>query len=154
MSLLSSIVRIGRQHSRHSQVLQAALRPIQPHPAHSLRSIYVSVGAAADASATKGPNPANVVRFLLFGGILTGGVFSYSLFTSKLQQQGALITTPAPASTEGDYGAVRSAVANILDKDDYDDGSYGPVLVRLAWHASGTYDKASNTGGSNGSTMR
>ncbi|GFH25490.1 dolichyl-diphosphooligosaccharide--protein glycosyltransferase 48 kDa subunit [Haematococcus lacustris] len=95
-----------------------------------------------------------VVRVLLFGGILTGGVFSYSLFTSKLQQQGALITTPAPVSTEGDYGAVRSAVANILDKDDYDDGSFGPVLVRLAWHASGTYDKASNTGGSNGSTMR
>jgi hypothetical protein len=26
--------------------------------------------------------------------------------------------------------------------------------VRLAWHASGTYDKASNTGGSNGATMR
>lgn len=37
---------------------------------------------------------------------------------------------------------------------DYDDGSYGPVLVRLAWHTSGTYDKATNTGGSNGATMR
>jgi catalase (peroxidase I) len=36
----------------------------------------------------------------------------------------------------------------------YDDGSYGPVLVRLAWHASGTYDKDSKTGGSNGATMR
>ncbi len=34
------------------------------------------------------------------------------------------------------------------------DGSYGPVLVRLAWHASGTYDKGTNTGGSNGATMR
>ena len=33
-------------------------------------------------------------------------------------------------------------------------GSYGPILVRLAWHASGSYDKASNTGGSNGATMR
>ena len=30
----------------------------------------------------------------------------------------------------------------------------GPVLVRLAWHASGSYDKASNKGGSNGATMR
>lgn len=30
----------------------------------------------------------------------------------------------------------------------------GPVLVRLAWHASGTYDKATGTGGSNGATMR
>lgn len=28
------------------------------------------------------------------------------------------------------------------------------VLVRLAWHASGTYDKATGTGGSNGATMR
>lgn len=36
----------------------------------------------------------------------------------------------------------------------YDDGSYGPVLVRLAWHASGTYDKETKTGGSNGATMR
>lgn len=30
----------------------------------------------------------------------------------------------------------------------------GPILVRLAWHCSGSYDKASNTGGSNGATMR
>lgn len=34
------------------------------------------------------------------------------------------------------------------------DGSYGPVLVRLAWHCSGTYDKETNSGGSNGATMR
>lgn len=30
----------------------------------------------------------------------------------------------------------------------------GPVFVRLAWHCAGTYDKATNTGGSNGATMR
>ena len=54
-----------------------------------------------------------------------------------------------------DYGAVRQAIADIMEKDeDYDDGHYGPILVRLAWHASGSYDKASNTGGSNGATMR
>ena len=27
------------------------------------------------------------------------------------------------------------------------DGSYGPVLLRLAWHSSGTYDKEAKTGG-------
>lgn len=27
------------------------------------------------------------------------------------------------------------------------DGSYGPVLLRLAWHSSGTYDAESKTGG-------
>jgi len=53
-----------------------------------------------------------------------------------------------------DYAAVRKAIADILDKDNYDDGSIGPVLVRLAWHAAGTYDKKSNTGGSDGATMR
>jgi cytochrome c peroxidase len=50
---------------------------------------------------------------------------------------------------------VYEAIAKILDEDpDYDDGSYGPVLVRLAWHASGTFDKSSGTGGSHKGTMR
>jgi len=40
------------------------------------------------------------------------------------------------------------------DEDGYDDGSIGPVLVRLAWHASGTYDVNTKTGGSDGATMR
>jgi len=54
-----------------------------------------------------------------------------------------------------DYQKVYNEVAARLEeKDDYDDGSYGPVLVRLAWHASGTYDKETGTGGSNGATMR
>jgi hypothetical protein len=34
------------------------------------------------------------------------------------------------------------------------DGSFGPVLLRLAWHCSGTYDANSGTGGSNYATMR
>jgi cytochrome c peroxidase len=27
------------------------------------------------------------------------------------------------------------------------DGSYAPVVLRLAWHSAGTYDKDTNTGG-------
>lgn len=56
--------------------------------------------------------------------------------------------------SKGDYGAVKDAIRKIMKKDDYDDGSIGPILVRLAWHASGTWDKVSQTGGSNGATMR
>jgi len=38
-----------------------------------------------------------------------------------------------------DYQQVYNAIAGQLEeKDDYDDGSYGPVIVRLAWHCSGT----------------
>jgi cytochrome c peroxidase len=36
----------------------------------------------------------------------------------------------------------------------YDDGSYGPVLLRLAWHSSGTFSEKDHSGGSNGGTMR
>ena len=53
-----------------------------------------------------------------------------------------------------DYQAVYTAIAQKLENSDYDDGSYGPVLIRLAWHAAGTYDKETKTGGSNGATMR
>ncbi|CAO0803667.1 unnamed protein product [Mucor circinelloides] len=69
------------------------------------------------------------------------------------------LSTPAVSKTEKkkniDYQQVYNDIAEMLDEDsDYDDGSYGPVLVRLAWHASGTYDKETKTGGSNGATMR
>jgi len=53
-----------------------------------------------------------------------------------------------------DWNQVRRDIAQLLEKEDYDDGSYGPLFARLAWHASGTYDKGSHTGGSNGATMR
>jgi cytochrome c peroxidase len=54
-----------------------------------------------------------------------------------------------------DYQKVYNEIASRLEEnDEYDDGSYGPVLVRLAWHASGTYDVETKTGGSNGATMR
>ncbi|KAJ7497649.1 heme peroxidase [Mycena latifolia] len=59
------------------------------------------------------------------------------------------------APSQEDYQKVYNKIAEMLDDaDDYDDGSYGPVILRLAWHASGTYDVESNTGGSNYATMR
>jgi len=49
-----------------------------------------------------------------------------------------------------DYKAIRAKIAKIIE----DEPSHGPLLIRLAWHASGTYDKVTKTGGSNGATMR
>ncbi|KAI7827538.1 heme peroxidase, partial [Gamsiella multidivaricata] len=53
-----------------------------------------------------------------------------------------------------DYQKVYNAIAAIIEDENYDDGSYGPVFLRLAWHASGTYDINSKDGGSNYATMR
>lgn len=53
-----------------------------------------------------------------------------------------------------DFQAVRNDIAALLDDDNYDDGSFGPVFVRLAWHAAGTFDKQNKTGGPKGATMR
>lgn len=57
-------------------------------------------------------------------------------------------------SLKVDFDAVRKDIEAILKLKDYDDGSVAPVLLRLAWHSSGTFDKHSNTGGSNGAGMR
>jgi hypothetical protein len=90
---------------------------------------------------------------------------SFLLYTALLIGVGAgaahfLNSPPSNGSTikgrkgDVDYYAVYKAIAEILDDNDYDDGSYGPVLLRLAWHAAGTYDKKTHTGGSDGATMR
>jgi hypothetical protein len=55
---------------------------------------------------------------------------------------------------EVDLKAVKKDILAIIENLDYDDGSYGPLFIRLAWHASGTYDKTKKTGGSNGAGMR
>jgi len=52
-----------------------------------------------------------------------------------------------PINTDALKSEIREAVINRKS-------NACPMMVRLAWHASGTYDKNSKTGGSNGSTMR
>jgi len=51
-------------------------------------------------------------------------------------------------------GELKDAIVDILENYDWDDGSLGPVLLRLAWHTSGTWCKKTKTGGSTGATMR
>jgi cytochrome c peroxidase len=113
-----------------------------PNPVKSNTSKYLSITAAA----------------ALFG----GGVYYITVQQNAVPvpqvhlkkgsgDQTPGIFTPTPA----DYQKVYDAIAKLIwEKDDYDDGSYAPVLLRLAWHSSGTYDAETKTGGSNGATMR
>jgi len=53
--------------------------------------------------------------------------------------------------------AIKQDIMDAIDADSENRGdgtSMGPTLVRLAWHASGTYSSQDKTGGSNGATMR
>ncbi|KAF5385924.1 hypothetical protein D9615_002607 [Tricholomella constricta] len=90
-----------------------------------------------------------------------GGLAYY--FYSNAREAGTAVKSGVQAAkvqvnfvpTKEDYQQVYNKIAELLDEaGEYDDGSYGPVILRLAWHSSGTYDKETNTGGSNYATMR
>lgn len=88
---------------------------------------------------------------LFYSGFAASIIIGAGLYASNRRQTFA----EEPETTQPDYQAVYDAIAErLIEEDDYDDGSYGPIVLRLAWHASGTYDEATGTGGSNGATMR
>ena len=69
---------------------------------------------------------------------LGGGAF-YVYQSGGFEGLGAATTsTKVFTPTKEDYQKVYNAVAERLDSENYDDGSFGPVVVRLAWHCSGT----------------
>ena len=61
------------------------------------------------------------------------------------------MTTQFNYANEFYDNALRTAIsAAIINQK----ANVGPFIIRLAWHASGTFDTVSCTGGSNGATMR
>ncbi|CAM9345735.1 unnamed protein product, partial [Laminaria digitata] len=71
---------------------------------------------------------------------------------------GVAFTKPALAASPAvDFAAVEQDIVDLMEAEDArrEDGtSIAGTLVRLAWHASGTYSKVDGTGGSNGACMR
>ncbi|KAF8243134.1 heme peroxidase [Wilcoxina mikolae CBS 423.85] len=111
--------------------------------------------AARRSYASGAPAKSKTGLYLGVATVAAGGI-GYCLYTrgqlGPLNDKSARPTLFKP--TKEDYQKVYDDVAEILEDNDYDDGSYGPVLLRLGWHASGTYDAETKTGGSNGATMR
>ncbi|KAI8992970.1 heme peroxidase [Trametes punicea] len=115
-------------------------------------------------------NPAfrsNAVLLGALGAATVGGV-AFWIYTSNsdtAKEAGTAVKSGVQSAkaatnftpTKEDYQKVYNRIAEIIESaadKNYDDGSYGPILLRLAWHSSGTYDKETNTGGSNYATMR
>ncbi|CBF85254.1 peroxidase [Aspergillus nidulans FGSC A4] len=130
--------------------LRSSLRPAVRSSRFALPTQGLRVasrrGYSSEASSGKSSNT------LLWAGVaLAGGAGAYFYLQGGDVGASTKVFTP----TKEDYQKVYNAIAERLaNETDYDDGSYGPVLVRLAWHASGTYDAETGTGGSNGATMR
>ncbi|KAL1920412.1 uncharacterized protein VTP21DRAFT_789 [Calcarisporiella thermophila] len=139
------------------------LRVASIRMAQTRAPLFNATRPAVRAYSTTPPEKKSNTGLWVTAGLIGAGAGYY--FYS--QQQG--VTTPSGAkdnfkpsqgprsgedSKKVDYNAVYKAIADILENDEYDDGSYGPVLVRLAWHAAGTYSKHDNSGGSDGATMR
>mmetsp|Transcript_108461 Transcript_108461/g.305754 ORF Transcript_108461/g.305754 Transcript_108461/m.305754 type:complete len:335 (+) Transcript_108461:42-1046(+) len=69
----------------------------------------------------------------------------------------AVAMTQRSEAAAVDIKKVKEEIAAAIEAEDEKRGdgtSIGPTLVRLAWHASGTYSIHDRTGGSNGATMR
>ncbi|CAJ2501682.1 Uu.00g045350.m01.CDS01 [Anthostomella pinea] len=134
------------------QVARSALRTTARNTfATSSRQAFRQ-GSGRRFYSSEPPKASSTSPLLYVAGAAVVGAGGYWFYN---QQAGASATPKVFNPTKEDYQKVYNEVANRLEeKDDYDDGSFGPVLVRLAWHCSGTYDKETGTGGSNGATMR
>jgi len=141
------------------------------HPSNFSRSVRYQPLVAALHDQPRGGNnqrqsngPFKFGGFILFAGIFTASCITGSKLLKKSPEFEPILSLapvvvdpkvlPVANPATDKYAEIRKDIANILEKEGHDDGSLGPLLVRLAWHASGTYDKQSKTGGSQGATMR
>lgn len=82
----------------------------------------------------------NPTGMFVGAGALLLGAAGYAAYTYKPELLGLEGKPRAPFVPRFEnYQEVYNHIAKLLEEhDEYEDGSYGPVLLRLAWHASGT----------------
>ncbi|KAH7108028.1 cytochrome c peroxidase [Auriculariales sp. MPI-PUGE-AT-0066] len=125
---------------------------------------FATSRAVRNAAPEQPKSSNNSTLFIGLGALVAGGAAYYFLTSDSDAAKAAASGAKGAAQvakvaanfvpTKADYDKVYAKIADSLDAEDYDDGSYGPLLLRLAWHSSGTYDKETGTGGSNYATMR
>ncbi|CAM9297725.1 unnamed protein product [Choristocarpus tenellus] len=122
-----------------SSTAEAFMGPIQVRPA-----IVDSRGKQAYSAVTTMSAFGPMERGVFFRSI-AASTFGSVLVQGLAPEVAVAVKQPPP-----DYSKVREDIAAIIDKEP----DRGPTFVRLAWHSSGTYDRISKTGGSQGGTIR
>ena len=127
----------------------ATAEPVCPYvppaaPAPSLAYVPLAAPAPVACPAEAAASSSRQVNKDYFGNAAVQGARSSATERAAARSAGSSV----------DYAAVRRELTLLMDNPSWDDGSLAPVFIRLAWHSSGTYDKVSNTGGSNGAGMR
>jgi catalase (peroxidase I) len=106
-----------------------------------------------------------------FQHVATGRATTLRLSSSNVEPESAsnhpgrrafLLAAPATVAALSSWNVAPAAAADLNYKNVAADiakivqanPDWGPTLVRLAWHSSGTYDKMSKDGGSSGGTIR
>ncbi|KAJ2709176.1 heme peroxidase, partial [Coemansia spiralis] len=121
------------------------------------RAAAAAVGAVPRAFSThgkqqqqrQGPHTAKAGVPGVLGVLAAGALAGWYFYSSGEQAEAT-----GDSWRKVNFNNVYKDIAALLEDESYDDGSYGPVFLRLAWHASGTYDVGTKTGGSDGATIR
>ncbi|KAL0956778.1 hypothetical protein HGRIS_002898 [Hohenbuehelia grisea] len=150
-----------RASARRTALAAAPRRVAQPSA--TVKSAFRRFSTPPPAPEAKAGGSSNALLYGAGGAVVLGAI-GYWVFASDSGKEAATAAASGIQSgkaklnitpTKDDYQKVYNKIAELVqDAGDYDDGSYGPVLLRLAWHSSGTYDKETKTGGSNYATMR
>ena len=139
-SLTRSATRAPLNTIRNTSTRRPLTLPKQTFQSSSRRG-YASAPGGGNSSRTG--LYATIVLAAALGG---GGYYYFNEGGTLDSKKGSSGESPGLFTpNKSDYQKVYNEIARLLEeKDDYDDGSYGPVIVRLAWHCSGTYVLPSN----------
>lgn len=126
--------------------IHANLRRTATHDARLClqRQTFQSSSRRGYASANEEAKSSRTAYYAGFGALLAAAGVAGYYYTSngsvpQMKKGSSGETRGLFTPKKEDYQEVYNAIAKLLEeKDDYDDGSYGPVIVRLAWHCSGT----------------
>lgn len=129
-----------------AQLLRNGFRRKLKHPSRERRTASVGAVTAAAGGGSIG------ILVKILGGFVAGGILTSVYLEKKSEEMKKTVT--AAAAGPVNYDEVRSLIRSRLWDDSYEDGCYGPILVKLCMNACMTFSKYNQTGGVQGGTIR